>query len=94
MNSIELESWYVNANDPDALTYLLGLSEFRVAGIEYDAMFACLVIISEPVSQQASCPNCGYMSRRVHQYHRRVVRDFSMAGRETYIEFSLRRFKC
>lgn len=94
MNSIELESWYVNANDPDALTYLLGLSEFRVAGIEYDAMFACLVIISEPVSPQASCPNCGHMSRRVHQYHRRAVRDFSMAGRETYIEFSLRRFKC
>lgn len=47
MKSIPDENWKVHAEDPMALTQLLGLSEFVVQAIEYDATQDCLYVQCE-----------------------------------------------
>ena len=58
LDSIANSSWFVNADDPQALTQLLGLSEFTVSGVEYDARLDCLIVLCQPVWEVALCPNC------------------------------------
>jgi transposase len=93
-DSIPNGSWFVKAGDPQALSRLLDLDEFRVTGLEYDDRLACLVVLCEHVWDVAVCPNCQQLSTQVHQYHRRVVRDVAWAGHVCYLEFAARRFKC
>jgi transposase len=94
LDSIPNASWLVKADDPQALTRLLGLSEFMVSGIEYDDRLDCMIVLCQHVWDVALCPNCQQLSTHVHQYHRRVVRDLAWVGRHCYLEFSARRFKC
>jgi hypothetical protein len=43
---------------------------------------------------EASCPDCGFVARRVHsRYVRRLV-DWGVGGREVLIELTVRRFFC
>jgi transposase len=93
-DSILNGSWFVNAGDPQALSRLLALDEFRVTGLEYDDRLACLVVFCEHVWDVAVCPHCQQLSTQVHQYHRRAVRDVAWAGHACYVEFAARRFKC
>jgi len=94
LDSIPNASWFVKAEDPQALTRLLGLSEFVVSGIEYDERLDCVIVLCQPVWDVALCPNCQQLSTHVHQYHRRVVRDLAWVGHPCALEFSVRRFKC
>jgi transposase len=94
LDSIANSSWFVNADDPQALTRLLDLAEFTVSGVEYDARLDCMIVLCQPVWDVALCPNCQQLSTHVHQYHRRVVRDLAWVGRPCALEFSVRRFKC
>lgn len=94
LDSIPNASWFVKADDPQALTRLLGLSEFMVSGVEYDDRLDCLIVFCQHVWDVALCPKCQQPSTHVHQYHRRVVRDLAWGGRRCYLEFSARRFKC
>ncbi len=87
-------SGFVKAGDPQALTRLLDLAEFKVTGVEYDARLGCLIVLCQHVWDVAVCPDCQHLSTQVHQYHRRVVRDLAWAGHCCYLKFSARRFQC
>jgi transposase len=92
--SIATESWQVNADDPLALTYLLGLPEFTVTGLEYDAHFDLLLVFCHPVYDVAVCPTCETLSAQVHDRHERWVRDVPWADKRCVLVLPARRFKC
>jgi len=94
LHTIPPDSWQIKATDPLALTHLLDLPEFAVAGLEYDDRLDCLVVHCTHVRDAAQCPACGTWSSHPHQYEPRAVRDLSWAGHVCYLEFPRRRFKC
>ena len=93
-DSIPNASWFVKADDPQALTRILGLSEFRVTGVEYDDRLVRVMVLCQHVWDVAQCPDCQQLSTHVHQYHRRVVHDLAWVGHACYLEFAARRFSC
>lgn len=93
-DSIPNASWFVKADDPQALTRILGLSEFRVTGVEYDDRLDRVIVFCQHVWDVAQCPDCQQLSTHVHQYHRRVVHDLAWVGHACYLEFAARRFSC
>lgn len=94
LNSIPTDSWQVNANDPLALTELLGLPEFQVTGLEYDLHLDMLLVFCTVVSDVAVCPDCGTFSSHPHDSQQRLVRDLALAGKPSYLVIPARRFKC
>ena len=86
-DSIPNASWFVKADDPQALTRILGLSEFRVTGVEYDDRLDRVIVFCQHVWDVAQCPDCQQLSTHVHQYHRRVVHDLAWVGHACYLEF-------
>jgi len=78
----------------NVLTELLDLPQVRVIGYELpDAERLILDIdICMPI---ATCPTCGEVSTAVHSYvKRRTVRDLDVWGRQCYLRFVPRQFKC
>ncbi|MFD1545940.1 transposase family protein [Nonomuraea guangzhouensis] len=43
---------------------------------------------------EASCPECGVSSARMHSRYRRTLRDLAACGRPLVIELDVRRFRC
>ena len=93
-NSIPTEAWQVNADDPLALTHVLGLPEFRVTRLEYDDHLEHILVFCAAVDALAICPSCGTSSFQVHESTERVVRDLAWAGKACYLVITARRFKC
>src|SRR3712207_4025498 len=91
--SIATESWQVNADDPLALTYGLGLPEFTVTGLAYDAPCDRLRVFCQPVYDVAVCPTCDTPSAQPHDRHKRWVRDVPWAGKRCVLVLPARRFK-
>jgi transposase len=94
LNSIPTEAWQINADDPLALTFLLGLPEFRVTRLEYHDHLEMLLVFCSPVDQVAACPSCGTLSFQLHESKQRLVRDLAVAGKPSYLVIEARRFKC
>lgn len=93
-NSIATQAWQVNADDPLALTQLLGLPEFQVTALEYDPHLEMLLVFCAIVSEMAACPDCGILSCELHDRKQRLVRDLALAGKPSYLVIPVRRFKC
>jgi transposase len=93
-SSIATESWQVNADDPLALTYLLGLAEFTVTRLEYDAHLDLLLVFCHPRDAVAVCPTCATVSAHLHESKERCVRDVPWAGQRTVLVISTRGFAC
>ena len=93
-SSIASESWQVNADDPLALTYLLGLPAWPVTEVEYDAHLDLLLVFCQPVYDVAVCPTCETLSAQLHDTQERWVRDLPWAGKRCTLVISARRFKC
>lgn len=91
--SIRLNAEVGNAVD-ETLTALLDLADFVVVGHEQDSEYERLFLFCAARYDWALCPDCGTLSRQVHQYERRVVRDLAAWGMACYLEFEQRRFKC
>ena len=51
LNSVLTEAWQINADDPLALTYLLGLPEFTVTRLEYHDHLDMLLVFCSPLDQ-------------------------------------------
>ena len=58
----------------------------RVAGV--------VEIRARARASEASCPDCGTVSRRVHAGYHRCLSDLAVAGQSMRIVLSVRRFKC
>ena len=77
-----------------ALTELLGLEDFQVIGYEIYEPEHQLILICEIKHQVAICPECHQPSEAIHEYKPQMVRDVSAFGRESYLDYVRRRFKC
>jgi transposase len=53
-----------------------------------------VVITARAASPTASCPCCGMISRRVHSYYQRTLRDLPASGRPVHLMLRVRRFFC
>ncbi|WP_420847111.1 transposase family protein [Nonomuraea basaltis] len=51
-----------------------------------------VLIAARTVAAEASSPECGLLSTRVHSRYRRTVWDLAMCGRSVRIELEVRRF--
>jgi transposase len=94
LNSIPTLDWQVNADDPLALTHVLGLPEFRVTRLEYDDHLEHILVFCAAVDDLATCPRCGTSSFQLHERSERAVRDLAWAGKACYLLIPARRFKC
>ena len=92
--SIPTESWQVNADDPVALTTLLGLPELSVTRLEYDANRDLLLVLCHPQYDVAVCPTCDTVAVQIHDRKERWVRDLPWAGNHCALVIPVRRFRC
>jgi hypothetical protein len=64
--SIPDARWQVDANDPRALTRLLGLPGLFVSGLEYNNDKETLHVFCQHTEPTAPCPTCQQSSPFVH----------------------------
>ena len=74
------------------LTQLLGLPGIEVE--DYSDLGDRLILTVEAATKQATCPQCGEVSRHLHQNHDYLVRDLDMGQRQTWLKVNRRQFKC
>ena len=53
-----------------------------------------VIILAQPLSATAACPDCGTMSSRLHSRHERTVDDLPWQGRPVGLRVQARRFRC
>ena len=81
-------------NNNDLLNKLLGISKLQVVKSEFlgEAKLHLEVVSTLAV---ASCPDCGRISNQVHDESEvQMIRDLSIAERQSYLVYRARRFKC
>ena len=71
---------------------LLNLSNLQVNGV--DIHDRKINIYCEVKSREQACPNCGMVSKTVHQYQTRRLRDLDISSREVYLHVRERQFHC
>jgi transposase len=74
------------------LTELLNIEGIEVIGYQNDNDFIALEVRS--LSRESTCPNCGRVSRRVHQNHYHLAQDLPISGQDVFIRYNRRQFKC
>lgn len=94
LESIPQDHWHVDADDPLALTKVLGLPSMIVTGLEGEDTKQRLIVFCTHAFEVALCPTCRTLSPSVHDYSKRCVRDLAWAGKTCYLEFLARRFYC
>ena len=81
-------------NNNELLNKLLGISNLHVVKSEFigEEKLHLMVASMLPV---ASCPDCGRVSNQTHdESEAQMIRDLSIAGRQSYLVYHARRFKC
>jgi len=53
-----------------------------------------VMIDAQTVALDAQCPDCGYLSYRVHSYYRRRPRELPWCGHPVVLHLRVRRFRC
>jgi len=74
------------------LTELLNIENVDVTGYRNDQ--DCVVFEVSPVCRESICPNCGHVSCSVHQNHYHLAQDLPMSGKDVFIKYNRRQFKC
>jgi len=81
-------------NNNELLNKLLGIAKLHVVKSEFigEERLYLEVVSTVPV---ASCPDCGCVSNQVHDESEvQMIRDLSIAERQSYLVYRARRFKC
>jgi len=81
-------------NNNDLLNKLLGIVKLQVVKSDFigEEKLHLEVVSTLPV---ASCPDCGRVSNQLHdESEAQVIRDLSIAERQSYLVYRARRFKC
>src|SRR5829696_587233 len=81
-------------NNSELLNQLLGIQKLHVVKSDFiGAEKLHLEVVSTlPVG---SCPDCGRVSNQVHdESEAQMIRDLSIADRQSYLVYRARRFKC
>lgn len=79
--------------DEDFITALIELPEFHAIDAEFTADGTVLLTV-ELTWGGALCPECKRPSGSVLEYVPRLSRDLSLSGRQLYLCFEQRRFRC
>ena len=66
----------------------------EVTALERDPAAATLLLHCRLTPRPVACPDCGQPTTRVHQYHRRRIRDLPWAGHRTWLVLTRRRLHC
>lgn len=74
------------------LTELLDIKGVEVTGYRNDK--DSIVFEVSPCERQSTCPNCGQASQRVHQNHAHLAQDLPVSGKDVFIKYNRRQFKC
>ncbi len=53
-----------------------------------------LDIYLETLVKSITCPNCGALTSRIHDYRTQIVRDVSILGKNTYLHVKKKRYLC
>ena len=69
------------------LTELLNLKSVRVTKYKNLPQVG-LILHTEIMSQEATCPRCENISQRVHQNHRYLIKDLPISGQPVYLEIN------
>ena len=81
-------------NNNELLNRLLGIQNLQVVKSDFigEEKLHLEVVSILPV---ASCPECGQVSNLVHdESEAQIIRDLSIAERQSYLVYRARRFKC
>ena len=81
-------------NNNELLNKLLGIAKLHVVKSDFigEEKLHLGVVSTVPV---ASCPDCGQVSNLVHdESEAQMIRDLSIAERQSYLVYRARRFKC
>ena len=81
-------------NNNDLLNKLLGIPKLHVVQSEFIGEEKLHLEVASMVPV-ASCPDCGRVSNQVHdESEAQMIRDLSIAERQCYLVYRVRRFKC
>ena len=81
-------------NNNELLNKLLGIAKLHVVKSEFIGEEKLYLEVVSTVAV-ASCPDCGCISNQVHDASEvQMIRDLSMAERQSYLVYRARRFKC
>lgn len=83
----------VHKNDIKILTELLDLDEIKVISHRLHAGIG-IILQTESKKLDATCPNCGTKSHKLHQNHRHLVKDLPFGEKPVFLEINRRQFKC
>lgn len=81
-------------NNNELLNQLLGIQNLHVVKSDFigEEKLHLEVASTLPV---ASCPDCGRISNQIHdESEAQMIRDLSIAERQSYLVYRARRFKC
>ena len=74
------------------LTELLNIENIDVTGYRNDQ--DCVVFEVSAMCRESTCTHCGHVSRRVHQNHYHLAQDLPISGKDVFIKYNRRQFKC
>ena len=81
-------------NNNELLNQLLGIQKLHVVKSDFIGEEKLHLEVASTLSV-ASCPDCGLVSDQVHdESEAQMVRDLSIAERQSYLVYRARRFKC
>ena len=74
------------------LTELLNIEGVNVTGYRNDK--DCIAFEVCSITREATCSSCGQVSKVVHQNHYRLAQDLPISGKDVFIRYNRRQFKC
>jgi transposase len=83
----------IHKNDIKILTELLDLNDIKVISHHLHAGIG-IILQTESKTLDATCPNCGTKSHKLHQNHRHIIKDLPFGDKPVFLEINRRQFKC
>ena len=74
------------------LTELLNIEGVEITSYRNDNDSISLEIRS--LTRESICPNCQGVSQTVHQNHYHIAQDLPISGKDVFIKYNRRQFKC
>ena len=72
---------------------ILNLPEMKVLDCQ-EIEGAGIIITIEKAVNHCTCPNCGHITRSIHQNHWRMIHDLPWSEKPVFLKINRRQFKC
>ncbi|WMJ22717.1 transposase family protein [Paludicola sp. MB14-C6] len=71
---------------------LLGLQDVKVTNVDIND--ECIKIFIKKEVKTHYCPNCKFETKYIHSYRRQVIKDIPMLGKNLFLVYRKRRYRC